>query len=81
MAVSKTAESISARLKKRKDVDDLKFPFLNTTNESEAVADDADYGDHSHNGYTNDCDVSTDGFGSVDIHVNNATLAIFYDKL
>ena len=31
-AVSKTAESISDRLKKRKDVDDLKFPFQKTTN-------------------------------------------------
>ena len=30
--VSKTAESISARLKKRKDVDDLKFPFQKMTN-------------------------------------------------
>ena len=30
-AVSKTAESIIVRLKKRNDVDDLKFPFQNTT--------------------------------------------------
>ena len=31
-AVSKTDESISDRLKKRKDVDDLKSPFQKTTN-------------------------------------------------
>ena len=30
--VSKTAESISDRLRNRKDVDELKFPFQKTTN-------------------------------------------------
>ena len=32
MKNSKTAESIRDRLMKRKDVDDLKFPFQKTTN-------------------------------------------------
>ena len=30
--ISNRAESISDRVKKRKDVDDLKFPFQKTTN-------------------------------------------------